>query len=315
MGQIEARAREVQTYETNSLLEASRTWRLSRWVTLATTAAALVASSALMILLMRQALRQRRSRKVAAAEPGQRQSDLERLVARRTEEFSELSTHLQSMAEKEKSLLSRELHDELGGLLIAARMDVSWIEDRVASGDPEVQQHFRRVHEALQAGVDLKRRVVENLRPSLLDNLGLFAALRWQVADSCGRAGMRCLEHYPQEDLPLSPEAAITVFRIVQEALNNILRHARARTVEITVETRDAWLLVHIRDDGVGLAPERLQALGSHGLAAMRHRARGLGGHWQMRQRPEGGTEIEVRLPLERIVVAAPGAASSADAQ
>jgi len=296
-------------------LQTNRAWRLSRWVTLATTSTALAASFALMIRLVWQALRQRRSRQAAAAELAPRHSRLERLVARRTAELSELSTHLQSIAEKEKSLLSRELHDELGGLLIAARMDVSWIEDRVASGDPEVQQHFRRVHEALQEGVDLKRRVVENLRPSLLDNLGLFAALRWQVADSCGRAGTRYLEHYPQADLPLSPEASITVFRIVQEALNNILRHARARMVEIIVETRETWLLVHMRADGVGLAPERLQTLGSHGLAAMRHRALGLGGHWRMLERPEGGTQIEVRLPLERVLAAEPRAGSSAAAQ
>src|SRR3984885_15154680 len=227
MAQIEARVRQVQTRESNRFVESSRSWRLSRWVTFATTSTALAASIGLMILLLRQARRHMRSRDIEAAELARRQSDLERLVARRTEELSELSTHLQSIAEQEKSLLSRELHDELGGLLIAARMDVSWIEDRVSSGDAAVLEHFRRVHEALQAGVELKRRVVENLRPSLLDNLGLFAALRWQVADTCGRAGLRCLEHYPPEDLPLSPEAAITVFRIVQEALNNILKHAR----------------------------------------------------------------------------------------
>jgi signal transduction histidine kinase len=315
MGQIEALIRQVQTRETSRFLEASRSWRLSRWVTFATTSTALAASIGLMILLMRQALRHVRSRDREATELARRQSDLERLVARRTEELSELSTHLQSIAEQEKSLLSRELHDELGGLLIAARMDVSWIEDRVGSGDAEVLEHFRRVHEALQAGVELKRRVVENLRPSLLDNLGLFAALRWQVADTCGRAGLRCLEHYPPEDLPLSPQAAITVFRIVQEALNNILKHARARSVDIVVQSQGEWLLVRIRDDGVGLPPARLRALGSHGLAAMRHRALVLGGQWQVGPRPGGGTQIEVRLPLAQILAAAPPAGASAAVQ
>jgi signal transduction histidine kinase len=163
--------------------------------------------------------------------------------------------------------------------------------------------------------VELKRRVVENLRPSLLDNLGLFAALRWQVADTCGRAGLRCLEHYPPEDLPLSPEAAITVFRIVQEALNNILKHARARSVDIAVQSQGEWLLVRIRDDGVGLPPARLRALGSHGLAAMRHRALVLGGQWQVGPRPGGGTQIEVRLPLAQILAAAPPAGASAAVQ
>src|SRR6266478_4849101 len=233
-------------------------------------------------------------------------------------QLSQLSTHLQSLAEQERSALSRELHDELGGLLVAARMDVSWLEDRVATSDAEVQAHFKRVHDALQAGVDVKRRVVENLRPTLLDNLGLFPALRWQVADTCGRAGLKCTECYPPEELSLTPEASIAIFRIVQEALTNILKHAQARNVEISVESRHQSLIVRVRDDGVGLPPERLQALRSHGLAAMRHRAVGLGGQWHVLRTTGGGTEIEVRLPLERIlmttsaVTSAPGATAAA---
>jgi signal transduction histidine kinase len=158
------------------------------------------------------------------------------------------------------------------------------------------------VHEALQSGVDVKRRVVENLRPSLLDNLGLLPALRSQVADACGRAGLKCIERYPPEELPLTPEASITVFRIVQEALTNIIKHARARTVEVTIESRPPWLVLSIRDDGVGLPLQRLRALRSHGLAAMRQRAAGLGGQWQVRRPAKGGTEIEVRLPLDRVL-------------
>jgi signal transduction histidine kinase len=128
--------------------------------------------------------------------------------------------------------------------------------------------------------------------------------LRWQVADSCGRAGLKCIEHYPQEELLLTPEASITVFRMVQEALTNILKHARAASVEISIEQRPPWLIVRIRDDGVGVPLERLRALQSHGLAAMRQRATSLGGTWQLRKPVSGGTEIEVRLPLQRVLVA-----------
>jgi len=259
-------------------------------------------------LLGRLAVRQVRSREREAAELAQRHAELEQLVEQRTAELSELSTHLQSLAEQEKSALSRELHDELGGLLVAARMDVSWIEDRLHAQDAEVRAHFRRVHEALQAGVDLKRRVVENLRPSLLDNLGLFPALRSQVADACSRAGLRCTERYPdEEDVRLTPEASIIVFRIVQEALTNIVKHAGARTLEVSIELRAPWLVLRVRDDGVGLPLERLRALRAHGLAAMRQRATGLGGQWQVHRPEAGGTEIEVRLPLERVLEDADG--------
>jgi signal transduction histidine kinase len=302
MAQIDDRVRSIQRAETTDILQSSRSWQTSHWVSLATTSGALVTSVGLALLLSRLVLRHMRSREREAAELAERQAELERLVQQRTEELSELSNHLQSMAEQEKAALSHELHDELGGLLVAARMDVSWIEERVPTDDPDVQAHFRRVHEALQSGVDVKRRVVENLRPSLLDNLGLLPALRWQADDACRRAGIRCIENYPEEELQLTPQASIAVFRIVQEALTNILKHAQARTVEITLETRRRALVVRIRDDGVGLPPERLGALRSHGLAAMRQRAAGLGGHWHMRRPLSGGTEIEVSLPLERVL-------------
>ena len=232
-------------------------------------------------------------------------------MKRRTEDLSELSTQLQSVAEKERAALSRELHDELGGLLVAARMDVSWLEEKASTSDPDVQQHFRRVHDALEAGVELKRRVVENLRPSLLDNLGLFPALRWQVADSCGRAGINCTERYPSEELHLAPEASIAIFRIVQEALTNILKHAKARNVEVFIEAQGEWLVVCVRDDGVGLPVDRRRALRSHGLASMRHRATALGGEWRIIRRSEGGTEIEVRLPRAGIAAASQSEATA----
>jgi len=302
MRRIDDRARSIEKAESASILEASESWQTRRWVSLATTTAALAASIGLVLLLSRLVIRQLRFKEREAAELTQRRAELEQLVEQRTAELSELSTHLQSLAEQEKSALSRELHDELGSLLVAARMDVSWIEERLRTEDPELQVHFRRVHEALQSGVDVKRRVVENLRPSLLDNLGLFPALRSQVADACGRAGLRCIERYPQEELRLTPQASITVFRIVQEALTNIVKHARAKTVEVTIEPRAPWLALRIRDDGVGLPLERLRTLRSHGLAAMRQRASGLGGQWQVRRPAGGGTEIEVRLPLDRVL-------------
>jgi signal transduction histidine kinase len=301
MRRIDDRVRSIDKANTADILQASESWQTRRWVGLATTTAALAASIGLVLLLSRLAVRQVRLRERQAAELAQRQAELEQLVEQRTAELSELSTHLQSLAEQEKSALSRELHDELGGLLVAARMDVSWIEERLRIQDPDLQAHFRRVHEALQSGVDVKRRVVENLRPSLLDNLGLFPALRSLVADSCRRAGLDCVEHFPPEELRLTPEASIAVFRMVQEALTNIVKHARARAVEISIELCAPWLMLRIRDDGVGFPLERLRALRAHGLAAMRLRATGLGGQWQVRRPAEGGTEIEVRLPLERV--------------
>lgn len=302
MAQIDDLVRKIVTLDNAEAVEASRRWQLNRWVSIATTSAGLVASTGLLLLLSSLILRQLRTQERETEELTVRQGELERLVEQRTEELSELSTHLQSVAEQEKAALSRELHDELGGLLVAARMDLSWLEERVASGDPEVRSYFQRVQDALQSGVDIKRRVIESLRPTLLDNLGLVPALRWQVAESCERAGLKYLERYPGDELALTPQASIAVFRIVQEALANVLKHARATAVEVTVEIAEPWLVVRVHDDGVGVPPERLVTLRAHGLAAMRQRARGLGGQWHVQRPPAGGTQIEVHLPLARVL-------------
>lgn len=305
MAQISDRVRQIQEDETDDMLDASRSWRSDRWLNLAVMSAALAASLFLVLLLRRLVLRYISSKEREAQQLAERQAQLERVVKKRTLDLTELSTHLQSMAEKERSALSRELHDELGGLLVAARMDVSWIEERVGGSDPELLAHFKRLQEALQEGVDLKRRVVENLRPTLLDNLGLLPALRWQVADSCGRAGLRCIENYPREELNLIPEASIAIFRIVQESLTNIIKHAQAHNVEVSIETQAESLVITVRDDGVGLSDERREALRSHGLAAMRHRATALGGELRISRLAARGTQVEARLPLTRLTAAA----------
>jgi signal transduction histidine kinase len=302
MSQISQRVGRIQAAETYDMLDASRSWQGNRWLHYGLLSAAAAACVFLVFMLRRVILRYVSSKEREAHDLAERQTELESLVKQRTEDLSELSTQLQLVAEKERAALSRELHDELGGLLVAARMDLSWLEEKVGSTDPDIKAQFKRVHDALQAGVDLKRRVVEYLRPTLLDNLGLLPALRWQVADSCGRAGLNCTERYPKEELNLTPEASIAIFRIVQESLTNILKHANARNVEVSIDTMGDWLVIRVRDDGVGLPADRRRALRSHGLAAMRHRANGLGGEWRI-DRAERGTEIEVRLPMMRISV------------
>jgi signal transduction histidine kinase len=302
MTEIDDLAARIGELETGETLEASRRWQVNRWLGFATTSTALVASAGLLLLLSRLTLRQLRSKERETEQLTLRQSELERLIEQRTEELSELSTHLQSVAEQEKTALSRELHDELGGLLVAARMDLSWLEERIGSEDAEVRGYFRRVQGALQAGFDIKRRVIESLRPTLLDNLGLLAALRWQVSETCERAGLKYLERYPEELPELSSQAAIAVFRIVQEGLANVLKHARATSVLVSLELTPHWLQVRLEDDGIGIPLERLRALRAHGLAAMRQRARALGGQWAVLRPPAGGTRIEVRLPLEQVL-------------
>ena len=142
---------------------------LSRWITMS----GAILNIGLVVLASVLVYRDMRRRARQAIDLRDQKQELEQQVAERTHELTALSTHLQGVSEQEKSALSRELHDELGGLLVAARMDLSWLQQRLPTSDPNIEQRFKRIHESLSAGVDLKRRVVEELRPTLLDNMGL----------------------------------------------------------------------------------------------------------------------------------------------
>jgi signal transduction histidine kinase len=266
---------------------------LSHWITVAGT----IFNMLLVGVAARLVYIDMRRRTLQTAELRDQKLQLEREAEERNRELVELSTHLQNVAEREKAGLARELHDELGGLLVGARMDISWAEQNLASNDPELKKRLQRVQQNLSAGVDLKRRIIEELRPTLLDNVGLFAALRWQLKETCGSAGLKCSESYPDEEPKFTSEAAIALFRIAQEAFTNILKHSAAKSMDITLDMNGDAIVMQISDDGKGIPASRLTAIGSHGLASMRHRVRALGGLLDVRSPPSGGTILLVRIP------------------
>jgi signal transduction histidine kinase len=232
--------------------------------------------------------------------------DLEQQVQRRTAALSQLSSHLQNIAEREKAAIARELHDELGGLMIAAKMDVSWLEKRLASPDDDIKLRWARVRKLLDDGLNMKRRVVETLRPTLLDNMGLVPAVKWIYQETCARAGLKCSERYPADELRLRDDAAIAVFRVIQESLTNIVKHAKATEVELAMWIEGRALRIDLHDNGVGI-PDTLPASGGQGLLSMRHRVTSLGGTWRIAAAEGGGTAIHIALPLTGILEPPPG--------
>ncbi len=284
--------------ESTELSAATARWQadlqLSRWITIG----GALLNIGLVVLATVLVYSDMRRRAQQATDLRDQKRELGRQVSERTRELTALSTHLQGVSEQEKSALSRELHDELGGLLVAARMDLSWLQQRLPTTDPAIEQRFKRIHESLSAGVDLKRRVVEELRPTLLDNMGLFAALRWQFKESCRRTGLKCSETIPETELKFTPDAAIGVFRVAQEALTNILKHAEAKSADLAVDVQADTFMLRISDDGKGVPPNRMQTATSHGLASMRHRIAALGGSWDIHPRIGGGTVVTARIPL-----------------
>jgi signal transduction histidine kinase len=235
-------------------------------------------------------------RREAQREASERHAkDLETLIEARTRELSALSTHLQELSEKERSELARNLHDELGGLLTAAKMDLSWLQSRVP--EPALQERLAQLGGVLDEAMDLKRRVVEDLRPSLLDHFGLPTALRAYVDAACAKAGLRAELALPEDGAPMPKETAIALFRIVQEGVTNIIRHAGARSVSLRFAPEPDACRFTLSDDGCGFDAADPRFRWSHGITGMRQRVRALGGQFELESAPGSGTTLRVSIP------------------
>ena len=248
-------------------------------------------------LLAGRDARQREDRRRSIQEDKRR---LEAIVEERTAALSELSNHLQVVREEEKSKLARDIHDELGGILVSAKMDVAWVEKRLRERDPESAAKLDRTLQTLDDGVQTKRRIIEELRPTLLDNLGLPAALDWQVHEVCDRAGLECALVMPSDDAAIDPQVSIALYRIVQEALTNIVKYAKAKHVGVELGIAADGVTLLIDDDGVGIPDDAQVNRLSHGIVGMRQRVKALGGEFSIHRRAEGGTLIEVTIPVRR---------------
>jgi signal transduction histidine kinase len=214
----------------------------------------------------------------------------------RIREVSGLATYLQSLAEREKAEIARTLHDELGGLLTAAKMDLSWLQPRVQA--PELQERLAQLGSVLDEAMDLKRRLVDDLRPSLLDHFGLPTALRTYVDAVCRKAGLRADIQIADEAQGLPRDTAIAVFRIVQEGLSNVIRHGAASCVRLSIIVDPAGFAVTLSDDGRGFNPTRdLGARAAFGLKGMRQRVSAFGGRLVIDSAMGRGTTLTVQVP------------------
>lgn len=220
---------------------------------------------------------------------------LEVVVQDRTRQLSRLTTHLQNVSEQEKADLARDLHDELGGLLTASKMDLAWLQGRSMTLEPEFREKLDVLMNTLTEAMQLKRRVVENLRPALLDHFGLPTALQAYFDETCKRAGLNCTTTIPEELDQIPQELAIALFRVGQESLTNIIRHAKAKNVELQFDVNEERYEIRIADDGQGMDAEVVRT--SHGLSGMRHRVEGLKGSFDIDSSAGKGTRIRIRVP------------------
>src|SRR4051812_45267223 len=222
-----------------------------------------------------------------------RTPDLEVQVKARTAELSELATHLQDSAEAERSALAKELHDELGGLITAAKMDMAWLSAHIGSAlDAASEEKFRSVVQMLNQAMTLKRRVVEALRPSLLDHFGLPVALRSHLDEHCRRAGLEYVATLPEETLDLAPATQLALFRVAQEVLTGVLARASATHLELVIESDADGYSMLIGDDGAPIDKDMERA-----LVGMRHRILGAGGTLEAETLPGQGNRVRVYVP------------------
>jgi signal transduction histidine kinase len=243
--------------------------------------------------------RELRRQESAASVLSERSAQLEAEVEERTAELRELSHFLERVREQEKGLVARELHDELGGTLTAAKIDLQLMSERLKN-DPKTAARLARVSAALDEAIAVKRRIIEDLRPTLLDNLGIGAALRWQCEQYTKRTSCPCEIDLEESQLQLPPDISIAFYRIAQEALTNITKYAKASRVTVSLKRdSDRWTL-RVHDDGVGIDLAKQHNPTSHGLTSIRERARALGGEVSIVGGPGEGTTVEAWLPVER---------------
>ena len=222
---------------------------------------------------------------------------LEGLVRERTASLSELASHLQQVREDERGFLARELHDELGALLTSAKLDVARLKSKIDHQAPDIAERLKHLNETLNSGIALKRRIIEDLRPSSLSNLGLTAALEILTREHAEGAGIEVETNL--EAVELTEATQLTVYRLVQEALTNISKYAKAKKVLVTVHGYPTHAAVQVRDDGAGFDPAGVGPT-SHGLAGMRHRVEAAGGRLTITSSADSGTLISAVLPKPR---------------
>lgn len=229
-------------------------------------------------------------------------AQLEARVQVRTAELSaaheslrRLASHLSTLREQERAHIARNIHDDLGASFTALQLDLNWLRRQLA-GEPPLQAHLDRMLEVTQTAMDATRRILNDLRPVVLDHLGLWAALETLLQDLQARSGLRCRYLCPPdtESRRLEPAAEIAVYRIVQELLTNVQRHARARSVSVSAVWGEDGLLLEVEDDGVGMRlPETRQTFG---ILGMRERARAIGGDLELDSAPGAGLCARLRL-------------------
>ncbi len=226
---------------------------------------------------------------------------LELRVAERTTDLRKLAAHQEEVRETERQAIARELHDEFGQMLTAIKIDLAWLKKQVASVGIEADETVTNLMMLVDGMVSRVQQIATDLRPSVLDELGVVEAVRWLMTTWEERAGLKASLIVDPPELSTSRHGAITVFRIVQESLTNVVRHANATQVDVTLARLDTDLMITVMDDGVGPDQEPPGFEPGFGIIGMRQRAEAVGGAFSIEAASTGGTVVRVQIPIEYV--------------
>lgn len=215
------------------------------------------------------------------------------------ESIRELTDHLNNVREEERMHIAREIHDELGQLLTVLKMDVSWLNKKLSPDPGPVKEKITDLLLLIDTTVKTVRRIASELRPSLLDDLGLVAAMEWHFEEFQKRSGIEGTATLPEEEIPLPDALKIGLFRIFQESLTNVARHSGAKNVAVSLHKNENQLILIIRDNGIGfdVVQNKKKTLG---LIGMRERAEGMGGEYQIDGQSGKGTTVQISVPMDK---------------
>jgi signal transduction histidine kinase len=222
----------------------------------------------------------------------------EKEIKKSQDRLRALSAHLQTVREEERASIAREIHDNLGQLLTGIKMDLSWFLRHPYPDLPKLQEKVKEINQLVDQTVETVRRISTELRPRILDDFGLVAALEWQAEEFSKKTGIPCLFRSNVRQLDLKSDRSIAVFRIFQEALTNVARHAEATKVEASLKKNAKGLVLTIQDNGRGISGEEVANHYSLGLVGMRERAIIFGGTVEFKGKKGKGTKVILSLPV-----------------
>ena len=214
------------------------------------------------------------------------------------EQLRNLSAYLRSMREEERKNIAREIHDELGQTLTALKMETVWLGNKYRD-QGLLFEKTKSMTKLIDSTIQMVKKISSELRPVLLDDLGLVAAIEWQAGEFQKRAGIQCRVRFSPRDIVVDKALSINIYRILQEALTNVIRHAAATKVEVCLEERDGEIVLTIEDNGRGITREELSDTHAFGLVGMRERASFLGGKARIEGTMNTGTVVSVTFPLK----------------